>query len=241
MELKRVVITGIGMISPVGLNTVTTWNNIVNGVSGSDLITLFDATRYKVKFACEVKGYNPENYFERNEIKKMDRFTQFAMIAADEAIKSSNLELSEVDKTNVGCVWASGIGGMETITQELTTFVKEDRVPRFSPFMIPKIITDITAGHISIKYGFMGANYATISACASSANSIIDAYNLIRLGMEDVVIAGGSEAAIAEGGIGGFQSMKALSTSNDDYKTASRPFCKTRNGFVLTVFRGKCS
>ncbi|MDR2834863.1 MAG: beta-ketoacyl-ACP synthase II [Bacteroidales bacterium] len=239
MDLKRVVITGIGMISPVGLNTATTWKNIVNGVSGSDLITLFDTTLFKVKFACEVKGYSPNDYFDRNEIKKMDRFSQFAMIAADEAIKNANLDLPNLDKTRIGVVWASGIGGIQTITDELKQYVLGNFEPRISPFFIPRIITDIAAGHISIKHGLMGPNYCTVSACASSTNAVIDAYNLIRLGMADVIVSGGSESAVSEMGIGGFQSMKALSVNNEEYKTASRPFCATRSGFVMG--EGGCS
>ena len=233
MELNRVVVTGIGMISPLGLNTNITWQNVANGVSGSDLITLFDTTKFKIKFACEVKGYKAEDYFEKNEIRKMDRFTQFAMISVEEAIKNANLDFSKLDKTRIGSVWASGIGGIETITNEIVQYALEDFTPRFGPFFIPRLISDIAAGQISIKYGLMGPNYCTVSACASSSNAIIDSYNLIRLGISDIIISGGSEAAVTAMGIGGFQAMKALSTDNDDYKIASRPFCATRNGFVL--------
>ena len=233
MVTKRVVITGLGMISPVGLTTTTTWDNIVAGVSGSDLITLFDTEKFKVKFACEVKNYSPENYFDKKEIGKMDRFTQLSMIASDEGIANANLDFKQLDKTRIGVVWASGIGGVETITKEISQYVQDNFTPRFSPFFIPKIIADISAGQISIKHGLMGPNYCTVSACASSSNAIIDAYNLIRLGMADIMISGGSEAAISPMGIGGFQAMRALSTYNEDCKTASRPFCATRNGFVL--------
>ncbi len=233
MKLKRVVVTGIGIISPVGLNAKETWENVVNGVSGSDLITLYDTTNFKTKFACEVKNYDPANYFDRKELKKMDRFSQFALIAADEAIKDSGMDLEKIDKTRVGVIWASGIGGVETFYQEIKGYIEGNYIPRFSPFFIPKIISDIAAGLISIKYGFMGPNYCTVSACASSANALVDAFNLIRLGKADAILAGGSEAAINEIGMGGFQAMMAISTNNEEYKTASRPFCATRDGFVM--------
>lgn len=231
--LKRVVITGIGAITPVGLDCKQTWENLLLGKSGSDLITLFDTSNFKTKFACEVKNYDANNYFDKKEIKKIDRFTQFALIASEEAIVDSHLDLNAIDKTRVGVVWASGIGGVESLFQELVGYIQSNSVPRFSPFFIPKIITDIAAGHISIRYGFMGPNYSTVSACASSANAIIDSYNMIRLGIADIMVAGGSEAAINVAGIGGFQSMMAISTNNEEYKTASRPFCATRDGFVL--------
>jgi len=233
MQLKRVVVTGIGIISPVGLNAKETWENVINGVSGSDLITLYDTTNFKTKFACEVKNYDPTNYFDRKEVRKIDRFTQFALIAADEAVKDSGIDLEKIDKTRVGVIWSSGIGGVETFYQEVKGYIEGNYNPRFSPFFIPKIISDIAAGHISMKYGFMGPNFCTVSACASSANALVDAFNLIRLGKADAIIAGGSEASINEIGMGGFQAMMAISTNNEEYKTASRPFCATRDGFVM--------
>ncbi len=233
MNLRRVVVTGIGTISPVGLNAKETWENVVNGVSGIDLITLYDTTNFKTKFACEVKNYDPANYFDRKEARKIDRFTQFAMIAADEAVKDAGLDAEDIDKTRVGVIWSSGIGGVETFYQEVKGYIEGNYNPRFSPFFIPKIISDIAAGHISMKYGFMGPNYCTVAACASSSNALIDAYNLIRLGMADAIVAGGSEASINEIGMGGFQAMMAISTNNEEYKTASRPFCATRDGFVM--------
>lgn len=233
MNLRRVVVTGIGAISPVGLNAKETWENVINGVSGIDLITLYDTTNFKTKFACEVKNYDPANYFDRKEARKIDRFTQFALIAADEAVKDAGLDAESVDKTRVGVIWSSGIGGVETFYQEVKGYIEGNYNPRFSPFFIPKIISDIAAGHISMKYGFMGPNYCTVAACASSSNAIIDAFNLIRLGMADAIVAGGSEASINEIGMGGFQAMMAISTNNEEYKTASRPFCATRDGFVM--------
>lgn len=233
MNLRRVVVTGIGAISPVGLNAKETWENVINGVSGIDLITLYDTTNFKTKFACEVKNYDPANYFDRKEARKIDRFTQFALIAADEAVKDAGLDAESIDKTRVGVIWSSGIGGVETFYQEVKGYIEGNYNPRFSPFFIPKIISDIAAGHISMKYGFMGPNYCTVAACASSSNAIIDAFNLIRLGMADAIVAGGSEASINEIGMGGFQAMMAISTNNEEYKTASRPFCATRDGFVM--------
>jgi 3-oxoacyl-[acyl-carrier-protein] synthase II len=233
MNLRRVVVTGIGAISPVGLNAKETWENVINGVSGIDLITLYDTTNFKTKFACEVKNYDPANYFDRKEARKIDRFTQFALIAADEAVKDAGLDAESIDKTRVGVIWSSGIGGVETFYQEVKGYIEGNYIPRFSPFFIPKIISDIAAGHISMKYGFMGPNYCTVAACASSSNAIIDAFNLIRLGMADAIVAGGSEASINEIGMGGFQAMMAISTNNEEYKTASRPFCATRDGFVM--------
>lgn len=238
MNFKRVVITGLGIVSPVGLNTTTTWANIVAGVSGSDLITLFDTTNFKVKFACEVKDFDPSNFFDRKEANKMDRFSQFALIASDEAIINANLDFDKFDRSRIGCVWASGIGGIKTITDEVKSYALSDK-PRFSPFFIPKIISDIAAGQISIKHQLMGPNYCTTAACASSANSIIDACHFIQLGISDIIITGGSEAPITEMGVGGFQSMRALSENNEEYKTASRPFCATRDGFVLA--EGACA
>jgi len=233
MTLKRVVVTGLGTISPVGSNTEETWENVKNGVSGSDWITHYDASKFKTRFACEVKNYDPVKYFDRKEARKIDRFTQFALIAADEAIKDSGIKLEGIDMERTGVIWASGIGGVETFYQEVKGYIEGDYTPRFSPFFIPKIISDIAAGHISMKYGFMGPNYCTVSACASSTNAIIDAYNIIRLGMAETMLSGGSEAAINEIGMGGFQSMMAITSNNEEYKTASRPFCKTRSGFVM--------
>jgi 3-oxoacyl-[acyl-carrier-protein] synthase II len=233
MSLKRVVVTGIGTISPVGSNAKETWENVVNGVCGIDLITLYDTTNFKTKFACEVKNFDAEKYFDRKEAKRIDRFTQFALIAADEAVKDSGIDLESIDRSRAGVIWSSGIGGVETFYQEVKGYIEGNFVPRFSPFFIPKIISDIAAGHISMKHGLMGPNYCTVSACASSSNAVIDSYNLIRLGMADYMVTGGSEASINEIGMGGFQSMMATSFNNDEYKTASRPFCATRDGFVM--------
>jgi 3-oxoacyl-[acyl-carrier-protein] synthase II len=233
MELKRVVVTGIGTISPVGSNAKETWENVVNGVCGIDLITLYDTTNFKTKFACEVKNFDAEKYFDRKEAKRIDRFTQFALIAADEAVKDSGIDLESIDRSRAGVIWSSGIGGVETFYQEVKGYIEGNFVPRFSPFFIPKIISDIAAGHISMKHGLMGPNYCTVSACASSSNAVIDSYNLIRLGMADYMVTGGSEASINEIGMGGFQSMMATSSNNEEYKTASRPFCATRDGFVM--------
>ncbi|MDD3859853.1 MAG: beta-ketoacyl-ACP synthase II [Bacteroidales bacterium] len=233
MELKRVVVTGIGTISPVGDTAAETWENVVNGVGGCDLITHYDTTNFKTKFACEVKNYDPEKYFDRKEVKRIDRFTQFALIAADQALKDSGVDIESLDKTRAGVIWSSGIGGVETFYQEVKGYIDGNYIPRFSPFFIPKIISDIAAGHISMKHGLMGPNYCTVSACASSSNALIDSYNLIRLGMANFMVTGGSEASINEIGMGGFQSMMAISFNNDEYKTASRPFCATRDGFVM--------
>ncbi len=233
MELRRVAVTGLGAISPVGNNASETWKSVVEGISGSDLITHYDTTNFKTKFACEVKNYDPQEHFDRKELRKYDRFSQFAMIAADEAIADCGIDFPAYDKTRVGVIWSSGIGGVETYYQEVKGYVEGNFIPRFSPFFIPKIISDIAAGHISMKHGFQGPNYCTVSACASSSNAVIDAFNLIRLGIADVIVCGGSEASINEIGMGGFQSMMATSTNNDEYKTASRPFCATRDGFVM--------
>lgn len=233
MELKRVVVTGLGAVTPLGNNVNDYWNNLVNGVSGADLITRFDATNFKTQFACEVKNFKPEDYFDRKEIKKYDLFTVYAIYAADQAVVDSGLNLETVNKDRVGVIFGSGIGGFNTFLSELGDYFKGNQVPRFNPFFIPKIISDIAAGHISIKYGFHGPNYATVSACATATNAIIDAYNLIRLGKADLFVSGGSEAGICEPGIGGFNAMHALSTNNAEYKTASRPFDKTRDGFIM--------
>ena len=233
MTLKRVVVTGIGSISPVGANAKETWKNVVNGVCGIDLITHYDTTNFKTKFACEVKNYDPLQYFDRKELRRIDKFTQFAIIASDEAIKDSAIDFESMDKSRAGVIWSSGIGGVETFLEEIKGFIEGNYIPRFSPFFIPKIISDIAAGHISMKHGLMGPNYCTVSACASSSNAIIDSFNLIRLGMVDYMVTGGSEASLNEVGMGGFQSMMAISTNNEEYKTASRPFCATRDGFVM--------
>lgn len=233
MELKRVVVTGLGAITPIGNNVKDFWNNLVAGISGADLITHFDTTKFKTKFACEVKNYDPVQFFDRKEMRKLDPYAQFAILSADEAITDSQLNLETIDTENAGVIWASGIGGMETFMEEMKTYMRGDSTPRFSPFFVPKMISDIAAGHISMKYGFHGPNYATVSACASSSNAIIDAMFLIRMGISKVMIAGGSEAPIIEAGVGGFNSMQALSTNNENYKTASRPFDVSRDGFVM--------
>lgn len=233
MELKRVVVTGIGALTPLGNTVNEYWNSLKNGVSGCDLITHFDASKFKTKFACEVKNFNVENFIDRKEARKLDRYAQFALVTADEAVKDSGLELDKVDVDSVGVIWSSGIGGIQTFQEEIIAFGKGDGTPRFSPFFIPKMISDIAAGQISMKYGFRGPNYGTVSACASSSHAIIDAFVQIQLGKAVIMIAGGSEAAIIEAGVGGFNAMQALSTNNDEYKTASRPFCKTRDGFVM--------
>lgn len=232
MELKRVVVTGIGAISPLGNTVDETWNGLINGVSGAAPITRFDATKFKTTFACEVKNYDPVKYFGK-DARKMDPFTQFAAIAADEAIQNSNLNLEIEDKANIGVVWGAGIGGILTFFEEVKDNVGSDSVPRYNPFFIPKMIADMAPGYISIKYGFGGPNFGTISACASSTNAIATSLDLIRLGKATVIVSGGSEAAISEPGLGGFSSMKALSHRNDDPKTASRPFDKNRDGFVM--------
>lgn len=233
MELKRVVVTGLGTICPIGKTIDEYWNSLVNGVSGAAPITRFDTTNFKTKFACEVKDYNPVDYFDRKEVKKLDLFAQFAMIAAEQAIQDSGLSLENVDPDEAGVIWGAGIGGIITFQEEIKGFVENNGVPRFSPFFIPKMISDIAAGQISMKYGFRGPNYGTVSACASSTHAIADAFNLIRLGKVKVFITGGSEAAINEAGVGGFNALQALSTRNDDPATASRPFDKDRDGFVM--------
>jgi len=231
--MKRVVVTGLGAITPLGVNIIDTWNNMKAGVSGSGLITRFDTEKFKTNFACEVKNYDPHNFFDRKEARKMDRYSQFALIAADEAIKDSGLDLDKIDRDSAGVIWASGIGGLETFLEELKGFVASGFIPRFSPFFIPKMISDIAAGLISIKYGLRGPNFSTVSACASSTHALIDATNYIRMGKAKIFITGGSEATINEAGIGGFNAMQALSTRNDEYVTASRPFDLTRDGFVM--------
>ena len=233
MELKRVVVTGFGAITPIGNNAQEYWENLVKGVSGSAPITLFDSTNFKTKFACEVKNFNPLDHFEKKEAKKMDRNTQLGVVAAREAVSHSRIIEDQVDKNRVGVIWGSGIGGLETFETEVLGWAKSEGIPRFNPFFIPKMIADITPGHVSMEYGFHGPNYTTVSACASSTNALIDAKMLLQLGKADVIVCGGSEAAVTASGMGGFNSMMALSTRNDDYKTASRPFDKDRDGFVL--------
>lgn len=233
MELKRVVVTGLGAITPIGNNIQEYWNSLINGVSGSDLISHFNAEKFKTRFACEVKNFDPTQYFDRKEARKLDPYAQFAMVAADEALKDSGLNFEQIDTDQVGVIWASGIGGIKTFMDEMKGFVEGEYTPRFSPFFIPKMISDIAAGHISIKYGFRGPNYGTVSACASSTNALIDAFNLIRLGHAEIMVAGGSEAAINQAGMGGFNSMQAISVNNDNYKKASRPFDVDRDGFVM--------
>ena len=233
MELKRVVVTGLGALTPIGNNLEEYWEGLKNGKSGSAPITYFDTEKFKTKFACELKNFNPLDHFDRKEARKLDRFAQYAMVSADEAIKDSGIDLDTVDKYRVGVIWGAGIGGLETFQDEVINFAEGDGSPRFNPFFIPKMIADIAPGNISIKHGFMGANYTTVSACASSANAMIDALNNIRLGHSDVIVSGGSEAAVTIAGMGGFNAMHALSTRNDSPETASRPFDSTRDGFVL--------
>lgn len=233
MNIRRIVVTGMGTINPLGNNTVETWENMVNGVSGAAPITRFDASKFKTQFACEIKNYDAQNYFDRKELRKHDFYSQFAMISADEAIHDAGIDLSKIDLDRAGIIWGAGIGGLQTFVEEIGAFATGDGNPRYSPFFIPKMIANIAAGHISIKYGFKGPNYTTVSACSSSTHAIIDAVNYLRLGYADVMVAGGSEAAIDEAGVGGFNAMKAISTRNDDPKTASRPFDKDRDGFVM--------
>ena len=233
MQFKRVVVTGIGALTPIGNNKNEYWSGLINGVSGAAPITYFDASNFKTRFACEVKNFNPTDFIDRKEARKMDRFTQYAMVASDEAIADANLNLHEVNKLRVGVIWGAGIGGLETFQNEVLNYAAGDGSPRFNPFFIPKMIADIAPGNISIKNGIMGPNYTTVSACASSANAIIDALNYIRLGTCDVVVTGGSEAAVTIAGMGGFNAMHALSTRNESPETASRPFDAERDGFVL--------
>ncbi len=231
--MRRVVVTGMGALTPIGNNLQEYWNGLVDGVSGAALITHFDTSKFKTKFACEIKNYNPADFFDRKESRKMDRYAQYAHVAADEAFKDAGLDPEATDKDRSGVIWASGIGGIETFLEEVKGYVMGDGTPRFSPFFIPKMISDIAAGLISIKYGFRGPNFATVSACASSTNALIDAYYYILLGKADLFIAGGSEASISPAGIGGFNAMQAMSTNNDEFTTASRPFDVTRDGFVI--------
>lgn len=233
MELKRVVVTGLGALTPIGNTVDAYWNGLINGVSGAAPITYFDATKFKTRFACELKNFDTTLFIDRKEARKMDRFTQYAMVTTEEAIKDSKLDLEKINKNRVGVIWGAGIGGLETFQNEVMDHAKGDGTPRFNPFFIPKMIADIAPGQISIKYGFRGPNFATVSACASASNAIIDALNYIRLGYADIMISGGSEAAVTMAGMGGFNSLQALSTRNDDPATSSRPFDKDRDGFVL--------
>lgn len=233
MKQRRVVVTGLGALTPLGNNVPDFWHNLISGKSGAAAITKFDTTKFKTKFACELKGYDPLNYFEKSEIRKMDPFTHYALISTAEALKDSALDLEKIDKTRVGVIWGSGNGGFYTFQQEIMEYAKGDGTPRINPFFIPKVIVDIASGWISIKYGFMGLNFTTVSACATSTTAIIDAMNYIRWGKADIIVAGGSEAAINEAGIGGFSALKALSTRNDDPAKASRPFDIDRDGFVM--------
>jgi 3-oxoacyl-[acyl-carrier-protein] synthase II len=233
MELKRVVVTGIGAITPIGNTVEEYWNALIDGRSGAAPITQFDASLFKTRFACEVKNYNPNDFFDRKEARKLDLFAQYAMVATDEAIADSGLDMGAIDKDRFGVIWGAGIGGLKTFQDEAIAFGQGDGTPRFNPFFIPKMIADIAPGHISIKHGLRGPNFTTVSACASSTNAIIDAVTYIRLGKMNLCVAGGSEAAVTEAGIGGFNALQALSKRNDDPTTASRPFDKNRDGFVL--------
>jgi len=233
MKLKRVVVTGLGAITPLGKTFPETWKNLKAGVSGCAPITRFDASKFKTKFACEVKNYNVADYFDRKTGRKMDPFTQYAIIAAREAVADAKINLETVDKDRVGVIWGSGIGGIKTFEDEVAGFVRGDGTPRFNPFFIPKMIADIASGLISMEFGFRGPNFTTVAACSSSTNALIDAFNYIRLGKADIFVAGGSEAAVYEAGMGGFNAMHALSTRNDSPETASRPFDKDRDGFIM--------
>jgi len=234
MELKRVVVTGLGAITPLGSSVAETWENIQNGVSGAGPITHFDASQFKTKFACEVKNFDPSKYFDRKEARKLDLYAQYAIAAAKEAIENSGVDLEIEDKDEIGVIFAAGIGGIQTFEQEIGYYYQnKEQGPKFNPFFIPKMISDIAAGQISIMYGFRGPNYSTASACASSTNAIIDAFTHIRMGKANIILAGGSEAAITAGGVGGFNALTALSTRNDSPSTASRPFSKSRDGFVM--------
>jgi len=233
MQLKRVVVTGLGALTPIGNNVNEYWEGLVNGVSGAAPITHFDASKFKTRFACELKNFNVSDYMNRKDARKMDKFTQYAMIASDEAIADSGLDFDKENRNRIGVIWGAGIGGLETFQNEVLEYAKGDGTPRFNPFFIPKMIADIAPGQISIKHGLRGPNFTTVSACASSANSLIDALNYIRLDQADVIVTGGSEACITIAGVGGFNSLQAMSTRNEDPKTASRPFDKDRDGFVI--------
>src|ERR1700750_177770 len=232
MEFKRVVVTGLGALTPIGNSVPEYWNSLINGVSGAALIRSFDASKFKTKFACEVKGFDADAFLGKKDARKLDQFVQYALYTTEEAVRDAGLEFDKLDVSKMGVIWGSGIGGLKTFLDEVTAFAKGDGTPRFNPFFIPKMIADIAPGHISIKYGLRGPNFTTVSACASSNNSLIDSFNYIRLGKANMFITGGSEAIINEAGIGGFNAMHALSTRNDDPATASRPFDLDRDGFV---------
>ncbi|HEU4717332.1 MAG TPA: beta-ketoacyl-ACP synthase II [Bacteroidia bacterium] len=233
MQLKRVVVTGLGAITPLGNSVQDYWSNLVAGKSGAATITRFDASKFKTQFACEVKGFKTEDYFDRKEARKLDPFSHYGIAAADQAVRDAGVNADSIDKTRVGVIWGSGIGGLQTFQDECFGFAKGDGTPRFNPFFIPKMIADICSGHISMRFGFHGPNFTTVSACASSTNALIDSFNYIRLGKANVIVTGGSEAAICEAGIGGFNAAQAMSTRNDSPETASRPYDKDRDGFVL--------
>jgi 3-oxoacyl-[acyl-carrier-protein] synthase II len=233
MELKRVVVTGLGTLNPIGNNIQEYWSNLEQGISGSELITSFDTSKFKTKFACQVKNFDPLQHFDRKELRKYDPYCQYALVSAHEAFLDSGLDLEKIDHDSAGVIWASGIGGIQSFLEELKGFFAGDGTPRFSPFFIPRMIADIASGHISIRYGFRGPNYSTVSACASSTHALIDSLYLIRMGKAKIMITGGSEASVNEAGIGGFNAMQAMSTNNENYKTASRPMDATRDGFVM--------
>jgi len=233
MQLKRVVVTGLGALTPIGNTLQEYWDGLKNGKSGAAPITYYDTEKHKTKFACEVKNFNAEDFIDKKEVRRLDKFAQYAIVASDEAIKDAGISLENVNKYRVGVIWGAGIGGLQTFQDEVMNYAAGDGTPRFNPFFIPKMIADIAPGHISMRNGFMGPNYTTVSACASSANALVDAFNYIRLGMCDVIVSGGSEAAVTIAGMGGFNSMQALSTRNESPETASRPFDATRDGFVL--------
>jgi 3-oxoacyl-[acyl-carrier-protein] synthase II len=233
MQLKRVVVTGLGAVTPLGNSVEQYWNNLINGVSGAAPITRFDASKFKTRFACEVKGFNTEDYFDKKEARKLDAYSWYGIAASVQAVADSGIDTEGVDKNEVGVIWGSGIGGLDTFQTETFAFAKGDGTPRFNPFFIPKMIADICSGHISIRFGLRGPNFTTVSACASSTNALIDAFNYIRLGKAKAIITGGSEAAINESGVGGFNAVQAMSTRNDEPKKASRPYDKDRDGFVL--------
>jgi len=233
MQLKRVVVTGLGAVTPLGNSVTDYWNNLIAGVSGAAPITRFDASKFKTRFACEVKGFDPEQYFDKKEARKLDAFSWYGIAASVQAVADSGLDSDSIDKNEVGVIWGSGIGGLDTFQAETFAFAKGDGTPRFNPFFIPKMIADICSGHISMRFGFRGPNFTTVSACASSTNALIDAFNYIRLGKANVIVTGGSEAAINESGMGGFNACQAMSTRNDDPAGASRPYDKERDGFVL--------
>ncbi|HRI40870.1 MAG: beta-ketoacyl-ACP synthase II [Bacteroidota bacterium] len=233
MQLKRVVVTGLGALTPLGNSVQDYWNGLIQGISGADLITKFDASKFKTRFACEVKNFDPNNYFDRKEGRKLDGFSQYALVVADQAVADAGINLETINHDRVGVIWGSGIGGLKTFQDEVIAFGRGDGTPRFNPFFIPKMIADIASGHISMKFGFRGPNFTTVSACASSTNALIDAFTYIRLGRANMILSGGSESTVNETCVGGFNALQALSQRNDDPKTASRPFDLDRDGFVM--------